>query len=304
MTIDKDTLRAWHRLFGLVLTDFFTGTPFTVEIESDLSTQQQFLDVLILRRGGAPFDGQLPDGLEDLAAHNLVTFKSRHEALDDWTMKELIGHYVAYRKLASDSPSNLLTENQFRLYAVCARFPQNLSGQVPWQERQAGVYDCQWGTDVVRVIVAGQLPREDQNAALHLFSASPEVVNFGRGAYRQHSTNTSSLIRVLFEKYKVEEIVMAYTMEDFQKDYAKANFGRLTREDQIEVLQALPLERRQQLVKTLPAEVLQSLALEVVESLPLEDRLAGTTKEQIQQYLNRLEHKSEPTPRKPRGRRK
>ena len=96
MAIDKDALRDWHRLFGLVLTDFFTGTPFIVEIESDLSTQQQFLDVLILRRGDAPFDGGLPDGLEGLAAHNLITFKSRHEALDDWAMKELIGHYVAY----------------------------------------------------------------------------------------------------------------------------------------------------------------------------------------------------------------
>ncbi len=39
MAIDKDALRDWHRLFGLVLTDIFTGTPFTVEIESDLSTQ-------------------------------------------------------------------------------------------------------------------------------------------------------------------------------------------------------------------------------------------------------------------------
>ena len=27
----------WHRLFGLLLTDFFTGSPFTVEVESDLS---------------------------------------------------------------------------------------------------------------------------------------------------------------------------------------------------------------------------------------------------------------------------
>ncbi len=252
--------------------------------------------MLILRRIDAPFDGRLPDGLHDLAAHNLITFKSRHEALDDWAMKELIGHYVAYRKLASDSPSDLLPEDQFRLYAVCARFPQKLSGQVPWKEIQAGVYDCQWGTDVVRVIVAGQLPCEEHNAALHLFSASPGVVDFGRNAYRQHSANTSSLIGLLFEKYKVEEIVMSYTMEDFQKDYAKSHFRYLSREDQLEVLQSLPLERRQQLIKSLPPELF--------ESLPLEDRLAGATKEQIQEYLNKIEHKSEPKHRKPRGRRK
>jgi hypothetical protein len=26
----------WHRLFGLLLTDFFTGSPFVVEMEKDL----------------------------------------------------------------------------------------------------------------------------------------------------------------------------------------------------------------------------------------------------------------------------
>jgi hypothetical protein len=34
---DQDALRDWHRLFGLLLTDFFTGSPFTVEVERDLS---------------------------------------------------------------------------------------------------------------------------------------------------------------------------------------------------------------------------------------------------------------------------
>ena len=116
-------LRDWHRLFGLLLTDFFTGSPFTVEVERDLSEQQQFLDVVILRRGRGRFSGRLPDGLNGLAAHNLISFKSHHEALDAWAMKELVGHYVAYRKLVSPSPSELLPEDQFQLYAVCAAFP-------------------------------------------------------------------------------------------------------------------------------------------------------------------------------------
>src|SRR5262245_35510796 len=42
---ERDALRDWHRLFGLLLTDFFTGLPFIVEVERDLSEQQQFLDV-------------------------------------------------------------------------------------------------------------------------------------------------------------------------------------------------------------------------------------------------------------------
>src|SRR5437868_2743730 len=107
MAVERDPLRDWHRLFGLLLTDFFTGSPYIVEVERDLSLQQQLLDVVILRRGRGQFAGRLPDGLDGLVAHNLITFKSHHEALDAWAMKELIGHSVAYRKLVSPSPSDL-----------------------------------------------------------------------------------------------------------------------------------------------------------------------------------------------------
>ena len=41
MAVDRETLRDWHRLFGLLLIDFFTGSPFVVEVERDLSQQQQ-----------------------------------------------------------------------------------------------------------------------------------------------------------------------------------------------------------------------------------------------------------------------
>jgi hypothetical protein len=71
MAVERDALRDRHRLFGLLLTDFFSGSPFVVEVEPDLSVQQQFLDVAIVRRGRGRFAGRLPDGLDDLAEHNL-----------------------------------------------------------------------------------------------------------------------------------------------------------------------------------------------------------------------------------------
>ena len=89
--LSREALREWHRLFGLLLTDFFTGTGFIVDVERDLSEQQQFLDVVILRRRPGRIRILFPDGLTDLTAHNLITFKSHHEALDTWAMKELIG---------------------------------------------------------------------------------------------------------------------------------------------------------------------------------------------------------------------
>jgi hypothetical protein len=289
MAGERDALRDWHRLFGLLLTDFFTGLPFTVEVERDLSQQQQFLDVVIVRRRRGRVAVRLPDGLDDLAEHNLITFKSHHEALDSWAMKELIGHYVAYRKLVSPSPSTLVPEDRLRLFGVCARFPEMLSSQVPWQQRQAGVYDCRWGTDEVRVVVAGQLPREPHNAPLHLFSASPELVGFGQTAYQRRSENTSLVLRQLFERFRGEGFTMSYTMEDFKRDVAKEDFQKLSPQSQREVLRSLLLESLS------PEE-----RRELLESLSLEDRLAGLSPEQIQQYLDRLTAGRSGGSRKPR----
>jgi hypothetical protein len=70
MAIERVDLRDWHRLFGLLLTDFFTDSPFAVEVERDLSVQQQLLDVAIIRRGRGRFAGRLPDGMENLRPHN------------------------------------------------------------------------------------------------------------------------------------------------------------------------------------------------------------------------------------------
>ncbi len=277
-------LREWHRLFGLLLTDLFSGSPFVVEIEADLSVQQQLLDVVIVRRRRGRFSGRLPDGLEGLLAHNLITFKSHREALDAWAMKELVGHYVAYRKLVSSSPSDLIAEDQFRLYAVTARYPQNLSAQVPWQRVQAGVYDCQWGADTIRVVVAGELSREPHNAPLHLFSASPDLVGFGGRSYERRSGSTSGLLIQLFEGLQSEGFPMPYTMEEFQRQFVKDHFPRLTPEEQEDVINSLPPEMRKVVVK----------------SLPPEERLAGLTEAQIRQYLNRFSAERPAAPRKPR----
>jgi hypothetical protein len=294
--VEREALRDWHRLFGLLLTDFFTGSPFTVEVERDLSQQQQFLDVVIVRRGRGRFAGLLPDGLDDLAEHNLISFTSHREALDGWALRELVGHYVAYRKLVSPSPSDLLPEGRFRLYVVCARFPHNLSGQVPWQ-RQAGVYDCHWGLDVMRVVVAGELPRQPHNAPLHLFSASPELVGFGSNAYRPRSEQTSGVLGQLFERLRGEGFVMSYTMHDFLRDFIKEHFAKLTPEEQREALQSLsPEVQREALERLSPKQ-----RREVLQALPAEERLAGLPEEQIRQYLERL---TAGRPAQPRRRRK
>jgi hypothetical protein len=167
---------------------------------------------------------------------------------------------VAYRKLVSPSPAALLPEGQFRLFAVCARLPQKLAQQVTWQQRQPGVYDCTWGTDTIRVVVAGELPRQVHNAPLHLFSASAELVNFGGCAYRRRSEDTSELLDQLIKGFRGEGLAVSYSMKDFRRDYMKEHLPELTPQEQQEVLQALPPEVR----------------------------LAGLSVEQIRQYLDQV----------------
>ncbi|MCI0465330.1 MAG: hypothetical protein L0Z62_51065 [Gemmataceae bacterium] len=255
----------WHRFFGLILSDLFTNSPFVVDLEKDLSLKKQLLDVVILRKGEGEFAGRLPDGLEDLAAHNLISFKSYQEALDDWALKELTGHYVNYRKQVSPSMQQLLPEDLFRLYAVCARYPRDLAGQVPWEEVQTGVYQVQRRTDVIRVLVLRQLPQAEHNAPLQLLSADPEQFRYAADPYQQHSPDTSTLIGRLLEKYKGEGLPMPYTMEDFRRDSAKKYLPHLTPQERVEGL--TPQER--------------------VEGLPLEQQLEKVSLEEIENYVKR-----------------
>lgn len=254
--------RDWHRLFGLILTDFFTGSPFHVELEKDLSLKKQLLDVVILRRGEGAFHERLPDGFEDLSLYNLITFKSFQEALDDWVLKELTGHYVNYRKQISPSTGELLPEAHFRLYAVCARYPHNLAGQVVLTELQPGVYECLRGTDRIRLVVLAQLPEAEHNAMLHLFSAAQARVRYGVEHYRQRSDETSTLVGRLIAQYRKEDVLMSYTMADFRRDYTKEHLKDLTPEERLEGLS--PQEIRAVLS---PEKLLEGLSPEEVAAL-------------------------------------
>jgi hypothetical protein len=278
----------WHRLFGLLLTDFFTDSPYVVEIEKDLSLQRQFLDVVVLRKGKGRFPGRLPDGLDDLLEHNLITFKSHQEALTAWALKELTGHYVAYRKLASPSPEALLPEERFRLYAVCSRYPHNLAAAVALEPVRPGVYHCRWGTDVFRVVVVRQLPEAEHNAPLHLFSGSGGQVAYVARHYRQRSAETSTLLHRVFEGYQGEGLAMPYTMADFRREFVKDHFKDLTPEERREALQGLPPEERR----------------EVLQGLPPEERLAGLPLEEIEDYLKRRKGAASPAKKKPGPRRR
>jgi hypothetical protein len=273
-------------------------------MEMDLSLKKQFLDVVVIRKRRGRFNERLPDGLDDLADHNLITFKSHQEALDDWALKELTGHYVNYRKQLSPAGQPLLPETAFRLYAVCSRFPHHLAQMVPWESLREGVYQCRRGSDAIRVVVAGQLPQTEHNALLHLFSASIQQVSYGQGHYRARSADTTTLIHQLLRGYAEEGLDMPYSIEQVRRDYAKEHFKDLTPEEQLELLKTLSPEER--LAGLPPEERLAGLPPEQrLAGLPPEQRLAGLPPEQVEemeQALQRLKAERSSPPKKKRRR--
>lgn len=288
----------WHRLFGIALTDLFTGRPWRVELEKELALKSQRLDLLIIERcdgaasrlDAAALD-DLPDGLEALAAHNVLTYKSQHQALDAWALDELVSHYVTYRKLLSIQlnqadperietlPERLVPASDFRLYAVATRSPDKLFGQLPAGVHQAGVcpgvHDLYWGGQTVRLIVLNAIAEHPRNAPWELFSARIDRIRHGLRHYHPRDAAASELLTQLYFNYRLEIPDMAYTMEDFKRE---------TRGSMIEfILHECDPEERQALIDQLAVE-------ERLRGLDPEERLRGLDPELIKSWLNRSGH--------------
>jgi hypothetical protein len=264
----------WHRLFGLALMDLFAGTPYFVELEKNLSVRQQFLDVVILRRGDGVLTERLPDGLDNLAAHNLLTYKSLREPLDDWALKELTGHYVNYRKQAS--PRNaLLVEDAFRLYGIATRFPAKLAAEVHLEPLLPGVYRTRRGTDAIRVVVLSEVAEAEHNALWHLFSAIAERVDWGADHYRGHTPEIAAVKRQLAARYRLEGLEMSYTLADFRRDVAREYIAELSPDERRRLIEDMSPEER---LRGLPPE-------ERLRGLPPEERLRDVPPEEMLRAL-------------------
>jgi hypothetical protein len=242
----------------------------------------QLLDVVLIRKGLEPLACRLPDGFEPLAPHNLVSFKSYQEALDGWALNEFVGHYVNYRKQASPSMQNLLPEADFRLFAVTVRFPQGLNRQGLLAWVQPGVYEARHFTGVIRVIVVHELPQQDHNALLHLFSAQEDLVRYGATHYHQRSDETSTLLLQLLKWYRLEATLMPDALEELKRETIEEILKELSIEQRLkglspdQVLAAFPLKglSPDQLLAALSPEAREALVRRIKEGEP--DRASGT----------------------------
>jgi hypothetical protein len=173
---------------------------------------------------------------------------------------------------------NLLPESDFRLFAVAVRFPTGLAQQVTLTRLKEGVYDMNLITGTLRVVVVHQLPEEEHNAMLHLFSARAESLRYGAEHYRQRSEETSTLLLNLFKKYRLEGMTMPDALE------------QLARETIDEILGSLSVEERLQGIS--PEERLKGISSEErLKGISTDDLLAGLTPEALASLLRRLRDK-------------
>lgn len=259
-------LRRWHRLFGATWRDLVHGQPLTVEPEKDLSIQQQFLDVLLIRREG-PLTIELPDGFDDLGDHNLITFKSIWEPMDEEALEELVSHFTTYRKIVSDD--RLMARDRFRRYAVAARYPEILDPGRWLTAISEGVYTARHFTGILRVIVLGQLPMIPRNAALLRFSAEDARRDYGMLNHVPRSPDGPGLLGELFDNYRVEGMTVPYTIEQQREDHKQWAMDATTPEELMElVARKVPLEKRLDGLSPEQLAEIQRLVAEKLKSEP------------------------------------
>ena len=117
------------------------------------------------------------------------------------------------------------------------------------------------------MIVVHELPQENQNAMLHLFSAQAELISYGQKHYRPHSRESTTLLYQLLTAYSEDQ-----TMSEKLKEFVRQSIDELLKCLPAEELRkALPIEER---LKGLPAEELR-------KALPIEERLKDLSPEEL-----------------------
>jgi hypothetical protein len=111
-------------------------------------------------------------------------------------------------------------------------------------------------------LVVHQLPLQEHNAMLHLFSAREDLLRYGREHYRPHAKETSSLLLKLFQAYN-EEPAMPDKLQEFVRQTIDELLASLPAE---ELLKRVPVEERlkglsaEEVLRALPPEIREALA--------------------------------------------
>ena len=280
-------MRDWHRVFGVSLADVVTGLPFEVVQELELSRPKQRLDVAIIRLTETRISEhrwpELPDGLTDLADHNLVSYKSIRESLTCGAMWELVSHAVIYGKQHWKKAweAGVADRLKLRLIAVTTHHPAWLMPAADAAQGRRtdtnGVYELGFLQLVLRVIVPSEMAKTPRNALWHLLSGDRELVRYGMEHYQARDAGLYNILNDLRQSYAMEGVEMPYTKEDYKREVARELFLKAPPADRRDWLDQLPAEER-----------LGRLSPDERYGLSPDERLSGLSPEQIEAYLDKL----------------
>src|SRR2546421_13121716 len=96
-------------------------------------------------------------------------------------------------------------------------FPRQLASRIALQPQNPGVYDVQWGTDTIRILVLREMPEAEQNLVWNLFSGDRDRIAAALQRLQPRLQPWSSILNDLLASYGLEGFAMPYTMEDFER---------------------------------------------------------------------------------------
>ncbi len=257
----------WHRLFGISLADAMIGAPFRIVLELELAKRKQRLDAAIIRLTDFQDDAgewpDLPDGLTDLASHNLATFKSIRESLTRASILELVGYFVAYAKEQWQADWKVEAEppaRNLRVLAVTVHRPQWLAATDGVQQKEliSGVYEIDVCGLPVRVIVPRELEKSPRNAVWHLLSGNEELIRLGMEHFQPKDQGLYNIFNDLKANYKMEGVEMPYTLEDYKREKRQELLDGLSADERRLIVETLSTEERAQILDKMSAEELEA----------------------------------------------
>ena len=268
----------WHRFLKIGLNQLFSGTCFEVRDEFDLSDQKQLVDFVVLRRTDLelpePDPSRLPDGLQSLQDHNLISYKSMNEAFDRYALNELVGHAVTYSKLQAEKNWRAFSD-ELGLIAVSTRQPKTeVIARLLQRTELEDVYEIDCAGWNVTCVVINRAPRDNHNWLWELL----------RGDRSRWKTGKISDILGEINQLLKNMDVVDPEIEEFENQVLESWLQELSPEMRLKGLE--PEERLKGLE---PEERLKGLEPEErLKGLEPEERLKGLTAKELEQISKLL----------------
>ncbi len=142
------------------------------------------------------------------------------------------------------------------------------------------MYQLHWGSDTIRVIVLSQISSAPKNDLWQLFShRRPQVELACRRYHPHHQEQGTAVIRRIVEAYQLEFPDMAYTFEQFTKEFVADHLNLLSAD---EVLKRFSADQK---LKGLSPD-------EKLKDLSPDDIVDHLSPEALERLLERLEQRN------------